>query len=115
MSGRGVIVSTLATLAALGAPRAETLRPRGQAGRRAAHPHRAAPPRSAAPGGSLRECWRSPLPAGPRSSGGVTSGDLDGDGRAEVIASHGEDAVVLDATGRRVRTLPLARETTLLA
>src|SRR5437773_11046937 len=50
--------------------------------------------------GSLRIRWRYHLPADSRFTPGITSGDLDGDGRAEIIVKSRTGAVVLDGSGR---------------
>jgi ankyrin repeat protein len=65
--------------------------------------------------GSLRVLWRYRLPADTRFTPGITSGDLDGDGKAEIIVKSRTGAVVLDGAGRKRGTLPIPQETPLLA
>ncbi len=64
--------------------------------------------------GSLQERWRLPLPADPRFRRGVTAGDLDGDGEAEIVVHTKTGAVVLKQSGEKIGTLPIPGDTPFL-
>jgi ankyrin repeat protein len=69
-------------------------------------------------GGALRVRWRVSMPGlgdVRTREGSILTADLDGDGRTEIVVRGPKGAVVLDRSGKYLRTIPLSTEMQQLA